>query len=275
MTVLGRDRPLRAHLRRWMKPRPRRSAGSSGRPARRSVRNRVGVVGVIVAVELSGQPGAGAAGHRDRRRQPRLSSSPPNTRRAPAKFLRELLAEVFPADRVAVAHGGADVGAAFSALPFDHLLFTGSTAVGRKVMAARRAEPDAGDAGARRQVAGDRRARISRSSRPPRALATGKWFNAGQTCIAPDYVLVAAAAPRCPGRRAAAHRCSARYGDLRRCRRLHAHHQRRPVRAPARLAGRRARTRRARCCHWWRPGTRPARTPDRADPGARTGDDAR
>ncbi|MGO4781764.1 aldehyde dehydrogenase family protein, partial [Lysobacter sp. 2RAB21] len=53
-----------------------------------------------------------------------------------ARFLRELLAEVFPEDRVAVAIGGPEVGAAFSALPLDHLLFTGSTAVGRKVMAA-------------------------------------------------------------------------------------------------------------------------------------------
>src|SRR3546814_996520 len=51
-------------------------------------------------------------------------------------WLRELLADVFPADRVAVALGDATLGAAFSALPFDHLVFTGSTAVGRKVMAA-------------------------------------------------------------------------------------------------------------------------------------------
>src|SRR3546814_2501058 len=51
-------------------------------------------------------------------------------------WLRELLADVFPPDRVAVALGDATLGAAFSALPFDHLVFTGSTAVGRKVMAA-------------------------------------------------------------------------------------------------------------------------------------------
>src|SRR3546814_4840744 len=51
-------------------------------------------------------------------------------------FLRSLLAEVFPADRVAVALGGSDVAAAFAGLAFDPLLFTGSTPVGRKVMAA-------------------------------------------------------------------------------------------------------------------------------------------
>src|SRR3546814_2041819 len=46
-------------------------------------------------------------------------------------WLRELLADVFPPDRVAVSLGDATLGAAFSALPFDHLVFTGSTAVGR------------------------------------------------------------------------------------------------------------------------------------------------
>ncbi|MBR7538870.1 aldehyde dehydrogenase family protein, partial [Mycobacterium tuberculosis] len=51
-------------------------------------------------------------------------------------FLADLLASVFPPDRVAVVQGGADVAAAVSSLPLDHLLFTGSTAVGRKVMAA-------------------------------------------------------------------------------------------------------------------------------------------
>ena len=51
-------------------------------------------------------------------------------------WLRALLARVFPADRVAVALGGPQLGAAFAALPFDHLLFTGSTATGRKVAAA-------------------------------------------------------------------------------------------------------------------------------------------
>ncbi|KAG1254788.1 hypothetical protein G6F66_014979 [Rhizopus arrhizus] len=58
-------------------------------------------------------------------------------------------------------------------------------------------------------------------------LATGKWFNAGQTCIAPDYVLID----------------TVRQREFR-CRGLHAHHQRRPVPAPAGLSGAGARTRR-------------------------------
>ena len=99
---------------------------------------------------------------------------------------------MFPADRVSVAVGGADVGAAFSALPFDHLLFTGSTAVGRKVMAA--AAPNltpvtlelGGKAPA--VVAPDFPLDLAAAR-----IASGKWFNAGQTCIGVDYALVDAA----------------------------------------------------------------------------------
>ena len=113
---------------------------------------------------------------------------------------------MFPADRVAVALGGADVGAAFAALPFDHLLFTGSTAVGRKVMAA--AAPNltpvtlelGGKAPA--LVAPDFPLDIAAAR-----IASGKWFNAGQTCIGVDYVLVDAARRDALRRRRCARRC--------------------------------------------------------------------
>ena len=104
-------------------------------------------------------------------------------------WLRTLLARVFPADRVAVALGGPQLGAAFAALPFDHLLFTGSTAVGRKVMAA--AAPNltpvtlelGGKAPA--LVAPDFPLDVAAAR-----IASGKWFNAGQTCIGVDYALI-------------------------------------------------------------------------------------
>src|SRR5690606_10960601 len=108
-----------------------------------------------------------------------------------SEFLRKLLAEVFPADRVAVATGGADIGAAFAALPFDHLVFTGSTAVGRKVMAA--AAPNLTPLTL--ELGGKSPAIVADDYPIEKAaarLATGKWFNCGQTCIAPDYVLVPA-----------------------------------------------------------------------------------
>jgi coniferyl-aldehyde dehydrogenase len=103
--------------------------------------------------------------------------------------LRELLADVFPEDRVAVALGGADVGAAFAALPLDHLLFTGSSAIGRKVLAsaAPNLTPVTLELGGKSPaiVAPDFPIELAAAR-----IASGKWFNAGQTCIGVDYVLV-------------------------------------------------------------------------------------
>ena len=85
-----------------------------------------------------------------------------------------------------------DVGAAFAALPFDHLLFTGSTAVGRKVMAA--AAPNLTPVTL--ELGGKSPAIVCADFPLDTAAArisTGKWFNAGQTCIGVDYVLVDAA----------------------------------------------------------------------------------
>ncbi|RYZ71331.1 MAG: aldehyde dehydrogenase family protein, partial [Lysobacteraceae bacterium] len=135
MTVLNEIDHLRSHLRRWMKPR-RVGVGWRFWPARAELRSQpVGVVGVIspwnypVNLALIPLATAIAAGNHVYLKP---SEHTPHT----TGFLRSLLAEVFPADRVAVAAGGAEVAGAFAALPFDHLVFTGSTAVGRKVMAA-------------------------------------------------------------------------------------------------------------------------------------------
>jgi coniferyl-aldehyde dehydrogenase len=106
-----------------------------------------------------------------------------------SEWLRDLLAEVFPGDRVAVALGGAEVGAAFASLPFDHLLFTGSTAIGRKVMAA--AAPNL--TAVTLELGGKAPAIVCPDFELDTAAAritTGKWFNAGQTCIGVDYALV-------------------------------------------------------------------------------------
>src|SRR3546814_1816008 len=95
-------------------------------------------------------------------------------------WLRELLADVFPPDRVAVALGDATLGAAFSALPFDHLVFTGSTAVGRKVMAA--AAPNLTPLAL--ELGGKSPAIVAADFPIEQAaarLATGKWLNSGQT----------------------------------------------------------------------------------------------
>jgi coniferyl-aldehyde dehydrogenase len=96
---------------------------------------------------------------------------------------------VFPADRVTTVLGGPDVAAAFAALPLDHLFFTGSTAVGRKVMAAaaQNLTPVTLELGGKSPA-------IVAPDYPVAAavdrIAAGKFLNAGQTCIAPDYVLL-------------------------------------------------------------------------------------
>jgi len=104
-------------------------------------------------------------------------------------FLADLLASVFPPNRVAVVQGGADVAAAVSSLPLDHLVFTGSTAVGRKVMAAAAEHlvPLTLELGGKSPAIVCRDFPLDKAAA---RLATGKWFNAGQTCIAPDYVLI-------------------------------------------------------------------------------------
>ena len=212
MTVLAAIDHLLRHLDGWMKPR-RIGAGWRLWPARAQLRHvPLGVVGVIspwnypVNLALVPLATAIAAGNhvylKPSEHTPRTSA-----------FLRELLAGVFPIDRVAVAAGGADVGATFAALPFDHLVFTGSTAVGRRVMAAATAHLTP----LTLELGGKSPAIVCADYPVERAatrLATGKWFNAGQTCIAPDYVLAVGHGRRDALVQALRGQVTARYGDL-------------------------------------------------------------
>jgi coniferyl-aldehyde dehydrogenase len=211
MTVLNEIDHLRSHLRKWMKP-TRVGVGWRFWPARAEIRPEpVGVVGVIapwnypVNLALIPLATAIAAGNHVYLKP---SEHTPNT----TGFLRRLLAEVFPADRVAVAAGGAEVAGAFAGLPFDHLVFTGSTAVGRKVMAA--AAPNLTPLTL--ELGGKSPAIVCADFPVEQAaarLATGKWFNGGQTCIAPDYVLIDEG--RAPALAAALQeQVRARYGSL-------------------------------------------------------------
>ena len=179
------------HLRRWSRPR-RVGVGWRFWPARAEVRpGPVGVVGIIspwnypVNLALVPLVSAIAAGNH-------VFLKPSEHTPRTSEWLRALLADVFPADRVAVALGGADVGAAFAALPFDHLLFTGSTATGRKVLAA--AAPNLTPVTL--ELGGKAPALVAPDfplATAATRIATGKWLNAGQTCIGVDYALVDAA----------------------------------------------------------------------------------
>jgi coniferyl-aldehyde dehydrogenase len=99
-----------------------------------------------------------------------------------------MVEEAFHSDEVTVVTGGADVGAACAALPFDHLLFTGSTAVGRKIAtaAASSLTPVTLELGGKSPAIIDPGADLAKAAR---SIVFGKAFNAGQTCVAPDYVL--------------------------------------------------------------------------------------
>jgi coniferyl-aldehyde dehydrogenase len=191
MIVLAEIDHALKHLSSWIKPR-RVGVGWRFWPARAQVRPLpVGVIGIIAPwnypVNLALVPlvSAIAAGNHVYLKP---SEHTPQT----SAWLRALLADVFPAERVAVALGGPDMGAAFAALPFDHLLFTGSTAIGRKVAAAAAANltPLTLELGGKSPaiIATDFPVDVAAAR-----IASGKWFNAGQTCIGVDYVLVDAA----------------------------------------------------------------------------------
>ena len=106
-----------------------------------------------------------------------------------SQLFADLVAKTFEPEELAVITGGPDIAAQFSALPFDHLLFTGSTLVGRQVMAsaAQNLTPVTLELGGKSPAVVAPGYPIERAAQ--RVLA-GKLLNAGQTCIAPDYVLV-------------------------------------------------------------------------------------
>ncbi len=178
----------RRRLRRWMKP-SRRSVGLAFQPASaKVVYQPLGVVGIIVPwnyplyLTIGPLIGALAAGNRV---MLKMSESTPAT----GLLLKDLLARIFPEDQVAVVLGEADVGIAFSRLPFDHLLFTGSTSIGRQVMraAAENLTPVTLELGGKSPAIVSTTVPLDDAAE---RIAFGKTLNAGQTCVAPDYVLV-------------------------------------------------------------------------------------
>lgn len=105
----------------------------------------------------------------------------------------ELMAELFPKffdkDEVAVILGGPQTGQDFCSLPFDHLLFTGATSIGRHVLhaAAENLVPVTLELGGKSPTILGRSADVGRAAE---RIALGKMMNAGQICLAPDYMLV-------------------------------------------------------------------------------------
>jgi coniferyl-aldehyde dehydrogenase len=180
----------RRGVRRWMRPRRKRIGLPAGAPGVRAqiVHQPLGVVGVIspwnFPVTLTFGPLAGilAAGNR-------CLIKPSEFTPAVSALLKQLIAEYFDPAEVSVVTGGPEVAEAFSRLPFDHLVFTGSTLIGRRVMAAAAANlvPVTLELGGKCPVLVGRSADLSRAVD---RILIGKLNNAGQVCIAPDYVWV-------------------------------------------------------------------------------------
>jgi coniferyl-aldehyde dehydrogenase len=188
MVTLDEIKHARKNLRRWMRPQ-RRAINLTFKPARGEIRyTPLGVVGVVAPWNYPFQlaiiplANAIAAGNR-------VMIKPSEFTPSVSALIETLIHEVFSADQVVVVQGDASVGAEFTKLPFDHLIFTGSTAVGRHVMAAAAANLTP----VTLELGGKSPALIAADYPIAQAadrIAFGKCFNAGQTCVAPDYVLL-------------------------------------------------------------------------------------
>jgi coniferyl-aldehyde dehydrogenase len=186
--TLGEIRNARKHLKGWMAPRAV-AVGWQFWPARARIEMQPkGVVGVLGAwnyplfLTIGPAIGAIAAGNHVMIKPSELA---PRT----GALLEEIIAKTFPPDYAAVVNGGAGFAREFSSLPFDHLLFTGSTRVGKLVMkaAAENLTPVTLELGGKSPALVHPDYPLETAAQ---RILTGKLYNAGQTCVAPDYVLL-------------------------------------------------------------------------------------
>ena len=186
-TVESGARHAERHLARWMRPRRVPTALHFLPGSNRLVRQPLGVVGVVSPwnypyyLAMAPALAALAAGNR-------VLVKPSELTPATSALMARMVAQAFAPEEMQVILGDAAVGRAFCGQPFDHLFFTGSTAVGRLVAqaAARHLTPVTLELGGKSPAIVDRSAPLAATAR---RLAYGKLLNAGQTCVAPDYVL--------------------------------------------------------------------------------------
>jgi len=188
--AIGPLKHAKKHLRGWMKPErrpvmfPLGLFGARGRIEYQPL----GVVGAIspwnFPVQLTFAPLAGIFGAGNRTMIKPSEYTPATSELMKAGFL-----EYFDEDEAAVFTGGPEVGGAFSALAFDHLLFTGATSIARHVMkaAAENLVPVTLELGGKSPVIVSRTADIELTAQN---VMAGKTMNAGQICLAPDYVML-------------------------------------------------------------------------------------
>ena len=188
MLVLGEIKHATKHLKKWMAPR-RVSTALQFAPAKnRLMPQPLGVVGIIapwnypLQLTLAPAVGALAAGNR-------IMIKPSELVPRFSALLKEVIAAKFDAAEMVVTDIDGDISQAFAALPFDHLIFTGSTRVGRLVAeaAGRNLTPVTLELGGKSPAIVDRSADLGHAAA---RIAYAKLLNAWQTCIAPDYALV-------------------------------------------------------------------------------------
>lgn len=179
-----------SHVDRWMKPERRKLDFPLGLLGARGIVEfqPKGAVGIIAPwnfpVQLTMGPiaGAFAAGNRV---MVKSSEYTPTV----AALFEELGPRYFEATEALFVSGGPDVGKAFAELPFDHLLFTGATGIGRHILhaAADNLTPVTLELGGKSPTIIGRSANVETATQ---RIALGKMMNAGQICLAPDYLMV-------------------------------------------------------------------------------------
>ena len=183
-------RHAKKHLHKWMRPEKRKALfplGLLGARARVEFQPK-GVVGNLATwnfpVHIALGPAAGifAAGNRC---MVKLSEVTPET----SLLMAQLISRYFDEREFAGINGGPEVGAAFAALPFDHMLFTGATGIARHILhaAADNLTPVTLELGGKSPVIISRSADINETAL---RIMTGKAINVGQVCLSPDYVFV-------------------------------------------------------------------------------------
>jgi len=178
----------RNHLHRWMKPK-KQGVSLWFKPGKAWTQPQpLGVVGIVspwnypLFLTLAAVAGAFAAGNR-------VMIKPSEFTGRFGAVLAEAVARHFAPDELVVINGGVEVSQAFTALPFDHLLFTGSTAVGKAVMraAAENLTPVTLELGGKSPTIIGTDCSIALAAE---RILTTKLMNAGQICVSPDYVLL-------------------------------------------------------------------------------------
>ena len=187
---IGPLKHAREHLTKWMRPEKRKPTpailGLFGAKAEIRFQPK-GVVGIIspwnFPVNLTFAPLAGvlAAGNR-------AMIKPSEFTPATSELMAVMFAGAFSDEEIAVVTGGPEVGQAFAGLAFDHMIFTGATSIARHVMraAADNLVPLTLELGGKSPVILGKSADIAVASA---RIMNGKTLNAGQICLAPDYVL--------------------------------------------------------------------------------------